>query len=132
MVRELDTEATHDDKMNADHDLALYYKFDGNRPTEFREIRRFGNCVWQACGRPKTFGETKTTEFDSNEAVLSAFRAECDNAVSNGFTLTHSGAYCKNGLDVQQLTNAIYDRAKRSLETMRTAHPDQTLASFGL
>ncbi len=118
--------------MNADHDWALYYKFDGDRPTEFREIRWFGNSVWQAFGLPKTFGETKTTEFDSNEAVRSAFRAECDNAVSNGFTLTHSGAYCKNGLDAPQLIDAIYDGAKRAFMTMRRSHPDQTLTSFGL
>ncbi len=118
--------------MNTDHDWAIYYKFDGDRPTEFREIRRFGNRVWQAYGRPKTFGETKTTEFDSDDAVLAAFRTECDDTVRNGFTLTHSGDYGQNGLDVQQLIDAIYEGAKRAFETMRTEHPDQTLTSFGL
>lgn len=118
--------------MDADHDWVLFYKLDGDRPTEFHEIRRFGHTVWQASGCPKTFGETHTSTFDSEETVLAAFRAECDNATRNGFTLTHSGAYCQNGLDVPQLRNLIYLGAKRAFETMRTAHPDQTLRLFGL
>jgi hypothetical protein len=118
--------------MDVNDDWVIFYKFDGDRPTEFREVRWFGTTVWQATGRPKTFGESFSVDFKTASETMAAFCEACADAKQQGFQRTHSGNYRHHGIDRTHLTAAIITGAKRSFETMRAAHPDQTLTFFGL
>ncbi|TWT85062.1 hypothetical protein CA13_65440 [Planctomycetes bacterium CA13] len=118
--------------MNSDVDWALFYKFDGDRPSEFREVRRFGATVWQATGKPETWGEKTVKELESDEQTLAAFQHACVKCGDDGFILHQSGNCGRDGLDADHLTDVIYDGAKKAFDSVRRNHPRQAITRFGI
>lgn len=118
--------------MNSDTDWAIFYKLDGDRPARFREIRRFAKTVWQAEGKPETWGKTTVQDFDSDEQVMAAFQDACSQCSEDGYVLSQLGNFGHSGLDVDQLTEVIYDGAKKAFDWIRRNHPHQAINRFGI
>ncbi|MBD9668849.1 hypothetical protein IB278_33330 [Variovorax sp. VRV01] len=51
---------------------SLFYRFENEVPTDFHELRQFGNSLWTANGKVKTMGHSMVTEFASPQAAKDA------------------------------------------------------------
>ena len=67
---------------------SLFYKFAGDTPREFYEVRQIGASVWTARGKVKTMGESSSTAFTNVDAAKAAYAGKCCQIVSEGFSLT--------------------------------------------
>ena len=118
--------------MNDEHNWSIFYRFDGDLPTEFYEVRRYATKVWTAKGKARTWGKYFLVDAGSEDAALAAYREECQKAQREGFYLTRSGRWDPQKFDSAQLALEIYEGAKRAFEEMRHANAGQTLSSFAL
>ena len=77
---------------------SLFYKFAGDTPREFYEVRQIGASVWTARGKVKTMGESSSTAFTNVVAAKAAYSEKCCQIVSEGFSLTREATYDWKGL----------------------------------
>lgn len=111
---------------------SLFYKFDGETPREFHEVRLFGTTVWSAAGRVQTWGVDQSAEFGNAEAAEANYLEQCRQIVAGGFQLAREGQFDASRFDFGQLTAEIREGARKAFSAIRAAHPGQTINSFSL
>lgn len=118
--------------MNDRTKWALLYKYNGDLPREFYEVRLFDSSVWTATGNALTWGESDTTDYADPDTAQSEFEAECEKAIADGFVLTRKGVFDPRRFDFEALTREIHAGARKAFTAVRNAHLDQTIDSFAL
>lgn len=111
---------------------SLFYRFEGDCPQEFCELRQVGSTVWSATGKVKTWGESSTNNLGNPDEAHSEYEKLCREAEADGFVPTRSGIYDPNNFDFDQLSTEILEGARRAFSAIREAHPDQTMNAFAL
>jgi hypothetical protein len=118
--------------MTINTNWSLFYKFEGDRPKEFCEIRQYENKLWVASGKVCTWGEVNITEFDSIDIANRKYEEICHVTQVDDFILTKQGIYDSRNFDFVQLTNEISHAARQAFTAIRQAHPDRFINSFAL
>ena len=111
---------------------SLFYTFDGDVPTRFREVRVFGTTVWTAAGAAMTWGEETRTQYASVAEAQAAYAASCEAAVADGHTLARESDIDPAVFDFALLQTLVADAARSAFAAVRRTHPDQHIDAFAL
>lgn len=111
---------------------SLFYRFDNEVPTEFHELRQFGNSLWIANGEVKTMGRSIVTEFESPRAAMDALAQRCSEIEAQGYKRVRQGIHDPAHVDLPLLTVEIREGARCAFQAIRAAHPDKTIRLFSL
>ena len=111
---------------------SLFYTFDGDQAARFREARVFGTTVWTAAGAAMTWGEETRTHYASEAEAHAAWLAHCRAALADGYTLARESTIDPAIFDFALLQILVAHAARRAVDCVRRAHPDQHIDSFAL
>ncbi|MDQ0036721.1 putative DNA-binding WGR domain protein [Variovorax boronicumulans] len=105
----------------------LFYRFDNEVPTDFHELRQFGNSLWTANGKVKTMGRSTVAEFASPQAARDALAQRGQEIEAQGYKLTRQGIHDPARIDFPLLATEIREGARRAFQAIRAAHPGETV-----
>ena len=111
---------------------SLFHRFDNEVPVDFHELRQFGNSLWAANGRAKTWGESTVAEFASPQAAKDALARRSGEIEAQGYKRVRQGTHDPARVDFPLLTAEIRDGARLAFQAVRSAHPDKTIRLFAL
>ncbi|WP_051958630.1 DUF4303 domain-containing protein [Janthinobacterium sp. RA13] len=111
---------------------SLFYTFDGDVPTRFREVRVFGATVWTASGAAMTWGAETRTQYASVAEAQAAYVAHCQAALDEGYTLARAMLVDPAIFDFALLQTLVADAARLAVDAVRHAHPGQHIDAFAL
>ncbi|PJC99555.1 hypothetical protein GQ37_004285 [Janthinobacterium sp. BJB1] len=111
---------------------SLFYTFDGDQPSHFREARVFGATVWTAAGAAMTWGEETRTHYASEAEAQAAYGARCQAALADGYALARASVIDPAVFDFAQLQALVAHAARRAVDCVRRAHPEQHIDAFAL
>ena len=111
---------------------SLFYRFDNEVPTDFHELRQFGNSLWTANGKVKSMGHSMVAEFASPQAAKDALVLRGNEIEAQGYKRVRQGIHDPARIDFPLLTTEIREGARRAFEAIRAAHPDETIRLFAL
>lgn len=111
---------------------SLFYRFDNELPTDFHELRQFGNSLWTANGKVETMGRSTVAEFASPQAARDALAQRGKEIEAQGYKLTRQGIHDPARIDFPLLTTEIREGARRAFQAIRAAHPEETIRLFAL
>lgn len=111
---------------------SLFYTFDGDQAARFREARVFGTTVWTAAGAAMTWGEETRKDYASEAEAHAAWLAHCRAALADGYTLARESTIDPAIFDFALLQILVAHAARRAVDCVRRAHPDQHIDAFAL
>jgi len=111
---------------------ALLYKYDEGCPSEFREIRWFGDTVFNATGRVNTWGEEGLLTLQSRQEALGEYERLCRSAQDSGFELTRCLTYDPASFDAARLATEVTVATRNAVGHVRRVYPDKSLNAFAL
>lgn len=111
---------------------ALFHRFEDERPTDFHELRRFGNSLWAASGKVQTWGRSSVAEFASPEAAMEALAQRGREIEAQGYVRVRHGIHDPARVDFALLTAEIREGARRAFEAIRAGDPERTFRLFAL
>ncbi|NVM90365.1 putative DNA-binding WGR domain protein [Variovorax sp. SG517] len=111
---------------------SLFYRFDNEVPTDFHELRQFGNSLWAANGKVHTMGHSMVAEFANPEAAKEALAQRSNEIEAQGYERVRHGIHDPARIDFPLLTAEIREGARHTFQAIRAAHPDKTIRLFAL
>lgn len=111
---------------------SLFYTFDGDVPTRFREARVFGANLWTAGGAAMTWGEEARSEYASAAQARAAYVAHCQAALDDGYTLARAMLIDPAVFDFALLQSTVTAATRLAVDAVRRAHPGQHIDAFAL
>jgi hypothetical protein len=111
---------------------ALLYKYDQGLPSEFREVRWFGDTVFNATGKVNTWGEAELLTLQNAQEARGLYERLCRSALNAGFELTRSLTYNPASFDATLLATEVSVATRHAVNHVRRAHPDRNLNAFAL
>jgi hypothetical protein len=111
---------------------ALFHRFENERPTDFHELRQFGNSLWAASGKVQTWGRSSVAEFASPQAAMEALAQRGREIEAQGYVRVRHGIHDPARVDFALLTDEIREGARRAFEAIRAAEPERTFRLFAL
>jgi hypothetical protein len=108
------------------------YKYDGDVPCEFREVRWFETSVFTAAGSVNTWGTEMMSETSSVDVSRQDYQLACRTAELDGFRLGHETMYHPAHFDFAELTTEIRESARRAFSRVRIGHAKRHINAFAL
>jgi len=113
-------------------DWVLLYKNIDGVPNQFCEVRRVDLDIWVRYGRTNTWGTHEIVKCKTSADTEVKFKQVVEQQAREGFVLTREGVFNPKVFDYKELTDEIYEGARKAFTAIREEHKEDNVNLYAL